>query len=324
MNKVIFRLALICFLGTALPCEAQIWPFKKRSQSEKASKDLEARRKQAGEGNFFNRLQPVGSRINEIRDDYIWAAATAATSYHYAGNASITSPSRYGLSQGLELQSWLGLAYWAPNLFVKREIIRGKTYWVSSLHGAYTSWPGLYHVSKGSDSFLADSLSGVARVLSLKNQLLVSRPFYSTIDCNPNHPFLVVSAALSVDYGLAINKEEVFIGEQHFLTPRSASYAGKGWLATLALRGDWQMQSFLIGRAEIRALMGDFSSDVAFEQQTSVEYFPLSNFSISGGYLVGMANLGSGKFGFWPFVDISFYFGSKQGRKRGLFGQQMF
>ena len=320
------KLSILLFFGLFLAsgtCEGQIWPFRKRSQAEKATEDLNQRRQDVGQGNLFNKLQTNDPTKTELRDDHIWAAGTAATSYTKAGNLSLSSASRYGLSQGIELQTWLGLDYWIPNLFVKREISRGDI-WISSLHGAYSSWPGLKHISANDGPFPADSVSGVPLTLSLKNQFIVSKPFYDVMDCNPHQPFLVISASLALDYGMAFSDEEIYIEERHLLTPRSKSYAGDGLLGTLAIRGDWQINPVLFGRGEIRALAGNFPSGIAFEQQSSVEFFPFRDLSLSGGYVLGLANLGSGFLSLWPFVDISLYFGRKQGRKRGLFGQKMF
>jgi hypothetical protein len=316
-------LVTICFLFVEKPCEAQIWPFKKRSQTEKASKDLEERKRDAGEENFFNSLKPFGSSQNEQRDDYIWASATAATSYYRAGNISITTPSRYGLKPGVELLSLLGVAYWTPNLFLKREISRKKI-WISSLHGIYSSSLGFQHVYRGRDTFLADSLSGIPMVLSIKNELLFSRAFFSKLECNPSRPYLILSGAIGVDYGIGIDDEVTYQSEKHFYTPRRQSYAGEGWLLKLSLRADWEAFSDLYVRGEIRSLMGDFPSRVAWEQQASIEYFVGQSISFSGGYMLGYANLGSHNLGILPFFDLSLYFGRKQSPNQGLFGVRMF
>ncbi len=311
------------FFVLTTPSMAQFWPFKKRSQVENATEDLNKRKRSAGEGNMFNALQSNDPTLSDLRDDHIWSAATAATSYLNAGNVSLSSPSRYGLSQGLELQSWLALDFWAPNLFLKREISR-KRWWVSSLHGIYSSFPGLNRVEQGKDTFLADSLSGTPLVISLRNQLLLSRPFFDKLDCNPHQPYLVLSGGLAVDYGIPFGDEDVFLEEQHFFTPRSASYLGGGWLVTFSVRADWEILSFLYGRGELRVFTGDFSSRFSLEQQASVEFFPTGNLSLSGGFLTAFGKIGSSRASILPFFNVSLYFGKRQGRKRGLFEQRMF
>jgi hypothetical protein len=313
IRKLLFLLFFGLFLFGGYS-QAQIWPFRKRSQK---------RKRDAGEGNLFNRLQTTDPNRTDLRDDHIWSGGTAATSYFNAGNVSLASASRYGVSQGLELQSWLGLDYWIPNLFIKREISRGDI-WVSSLHGAYSSWPGLKQVYEKGGSFPADSLTGVPLTISVKNQLMVSKPFYDVMDCNPHQPFLVVTGFLALDYGFAFTDEEIYIEERHLITPRSIAYAGKGLYGTLGVRGDWRINPVLYARGELRGLVGNFPSGVTIEQQSSVEYFPFRNFSLSGGYVVGMGRFGERFFSLWPFFDFSIYFGKKQGRKRGLFEQTMF
>lgn len=323
MRKVLL-IGIFCgSLVFSSSCKAQFWPFKKRSQVEKATEDVNSRKRAAGEGNMFNTLQSDDPALSDIRDDHIWSAATAATSFSKAGNISLSSPSRYGLSQGFELQSWLALNFWAPNLFFKREISR-KRWWISSLHGIYSSFPGLNRVEQGKDTFLADSLSGVPIVMSFRNQLLLSRPFFDMLDCNPHQPYLVVSGGLALDYGIPFGDDEVFLDEEHLFTPRSASYLGEGWLITLSLRADWEILSYLYGRGELRVFTGEFASRFSLEQQASLEFFPTRNFSVSGGFLTALGNFGSNRVSILPFFNLSFYFGKKQGRKRGLFEQPMF
>ena len=315
-------LILICF---TLPdrSQAQIWPFRKKSQVEKATKDLEKRKQEAGEGNQFNRLQPFGQSRENMRDDYIWSAATAATSYPHAGNISVTTPARYGIKQGLELSTIPILNYWAPNIFVKNEISRGKI-WVSSLHGVYTSWPGLKMVYNEKNFLLADSVSNVPRVVSFRNQIIFSKPFFNKLSCYPHQPNLILSASLALDFGIPFDDEEIYLEDNLFKTPRSMSYEGTGWFGTFSFRADWHMLTQLYGRGEIRLLTGNFPTNLTLEQQSSIEYFPLNNLSISAGYILGVGNIGPNSLKLLPFLDIAFYFGKKQDRQRGLFKQQMF
>ncbi|MFO8001895.1 MAG: hypothetical protein R6U46_11670 [Marinilabilia sp.] len=323
MEKRIKIFVLFLFLLQGMVCDAQFWPFNQKSSEEKATEKLEERKQDAGEGNLFNPLQPLGMRSGDSRDDHIWAASTAAVSYHKAGNISITSPSRYGISSRTELLSWLGLTPWVPNIFFKRQI-SGGDWWISSLHGVYTSYPGFKRVEQGRDTFLADSLLVVPEVVSLKNELLLSRPFYSGIDCRPGQPYLVLSASLGIDVGLPLSEGDVWLEKKHFFTPRSKAYSGEGWMMALSVRADWQASRNLFLRGELRALAGNFPGNPGWEHQASGEYFLLNNISVSGGYVVGFGDSGASNPGLLPFIDVSFYFGNKQSRKSGLFEQQMF
>jgi len=192
------------------------------------------------------------------------------------------------------------------------------------LHGFYSSWPGLNLAMNGKDTFLADSVITTPFVLSFRNQLLLSRPFYDKMDCNPHQPYLILSAGLALDFGIPLKDGKAYLEDKHLLTPRSASYLGKGWLATFSLRADWEILSYLYGRGELRVFSGEFTSHLALEQQASVEFFLSRSFSVSGGYLATFGNLGEHRFSLWPFGNLSLYFGKKQGRKRGLFGERMF
>ncbi|MFW6043745.1 MAG: hypothetical protein ACOCPW_05260 [Marinilabiliaceae bacterium] len=324
MKKVV-QISLFFLVFSSGPvCQAQIWPFNKRSQQEKAREELRERKQEAGEGNLFNPLQSFGEDSRDLRNDHIRSASTASLSYPGAGNISLTNPSRYGTGGNVEWLSWLGFMPWTPNLFFKRQISADREWLIASLHGVYTSYPGLQRVDQGKDSFLADSLSANPRVISVRNQIITSRLFYDGASCNPGQPYLMLSASLGVDFGVPFSDEDVYLNERHFFTPRSMAYNGQGWVATLALRGDWQINPYLYLRGGLRTLTGNFPGTVAWEQHGSVEYFLSSAISVSGGYNLGFGNINSSAFGLLPFLDISFYFGKKQTRRRALFEQQMF
>ena len=323
--KNVFQILLFFFLFAHAPvCQAQFWPFNKKSQQEKAREDLRERKKEAGEGNFFNPLQSFGQRSRDSRNDHVRSASTASVSYPGAGNISLTTPSRYGSGGNVEWLSWLGFMPWTPNLFFKRQISADREWLVASLHGAYTSYPGLQRVQNEKDSFLAESVSGNPNVIAVRNQIITSRLFYDPVSCNPRQPYLMLSASLGVDFGLPLTDEDVYLDERHFFTPRSMAYNGEGWFAVLALRGDWQMNPYLFLRGGFRTLTGNFSGIVTWEQHSAVEYFLSPGISVSGGYTLGFGNVGSSPFGFLPFLDLSFYFGKKQTRRRSLFEQPLF
>lgn len=154
--------------------------------------------------------------------------------------------------------------------------------------------------------------------------MIASRLFYSPVSCNPTQPYLMLSASLGVDFGIPFSDEEVYSDERHFFTPRSMAYNGEGWVAILALRGDWQINSYLYLRGGLRTLTGNFGGTVAWEQHGAVEYLLNSSVSVSAGYTLGFGDIGASTFGFLPFFDISIYFGKKQTRSRQLFDQQMY
>lgn len=324
MSKLLFIMVSWVFLSFSSDCKAQFWPFNKKGQQEKATEDLQERKKEAGEGNLFNPLQSFGQDSRDARNDYIRSASTASLSSPGAGNISLTTPSRYGTGGSVEWISWLGFLPWTPNLFIKRQISGDGEWLLASLHGAYTSYPGLQRVHNKKDAFLADSLSANPNVISVRNQIITSRLFYNPVSCNPRQPYLILSASLGVDFGVSFSDEDVYLDERHFFTPRSRAYNGEGWMALLALRGDWQINPNLYLRGGIRTLTGNFPGTLTWEQHSAVEYFLSPVFSVSGGYTLGFGSVDSSAFGFLPFLDISFYFGKNQTGKRMLFDQRMF
>ncbi len=323
MRTLQLTILTMCLLLCFEPAEAQIWPFRKKSSAKKATRDLEKRRQEANPEEVFNPVQQMGAGDHRERTDYIWSASSAATSYKNAGNLSITSPSRLGIGANMELSSWMALNYYAPNLFVKKEHLRKKWH-LSTLHGIYSATPGLSYAKNGGDTFLADSLTNAPLIISIKNQIIISRPFYNTLNCNTGQPYLILSGGVAFDFGIPFGDEEIFIPREHLIAPRSEAYSAKGWLITAHVHADWELTSSIIGRATIRMLNSSSTVTPAFEQQTSIEVFFSRHFSGSLGYLLSAGSFDQGTFKIWPFLDICYYFGKKKERERELFKRKLF
>ena len=73
-------------------------------------------------------------------------------------------------------------------------------------------------------------------------------------------------------------------------------------------------------RGGLRYFVGSFTGHHAMEMDAAVEYFLKSRLSFSGGAMVSMAGYRElNFFGFLPFVDITWYFGSHNVLQSGLF-----
>jgi hypothetical protein len=217
----------------------------------------------------------------------------------------------------------MGLNYWVPNLFIKKNYLHKK--WIlSSLHGVYSATPGLSYIENGQPNLLADSVSNAPLLVSIKNQIILSRPFYNALDCKSGQPYLILSGGIALDLGFPFSDEQILIPDEHLITPRSKAYTGEGWLLTTNAQADWTMTSSIFGHAAIRILQNDFPRIAAIEQQTSAELFFNRHFSGSIGYILSFGNLGNNMFQVWPFLDLSYYFGKKKERERSLFKRKMF
>ncbi|MGQ1945564.1 hypothetical protein ACT3CD_00510 [Geofilum sp. OHC36d9] len=307
------------------PCEskAQLRLFKKKSQAVKATRELEKRRVKAGQNsNSFNPLQPMGGSRNTQRDDFIWSDGTAYITARGNGNLSVATPSRLGIRSGYELQSLLGADYWVPNVMLKKGW-QAKTWWWASRHGIYSAFPGLEWAQKRAFQSVVDSTTVIPPTLTLRNELMVSRPFFNALNCNSKTPYLVLSAAVAADYGLSFKKNELVQIREHIVGSRYPALTGNGLLVTMRLQADANLTDALFIRGNLKYLMGEMRYN-AFEHEARVEYLFSSRASVSGGYIFSVGKYASSTLGVLPFIDICFYFGRKAHVSNRLFEQPMF
>ena len=308
----------------AFPCEleSQIWPFRKKGQAERATRNLEKRQKEAGQnhGNAFNPLQPMGSSRNFDREDHIWSSETAYISNLYTGNFSLTTPSRLGIHRHLELQSMLGAMYWSPNLMIKRRWRSGNWWWASR-HGAYFPSHGLKWAQKKGHHSVADTTVHVPQILTLRNELIVSKPFFSDYSCVTGQPYLIISAGLSFDYSTALSNNDLLPIDEHLLGARSTALTGKGLLVIARLRADARILTDMTLEAGFKYFAGQNNLSNALEHHAAINYFLARNLTVSPGYMLSFANLGTSNLAIYPFFDITLYFGQKPRRTSGVFGK---
>jgi hypothetical protein len=307
------------------PCEskAQIRLFKKKSQAVKATRELEKRREETGQNsNFFNPLQPMGERRNNDRDDFIWSDGTAYISALGNGNVSVTTPSRVNIASGYELQSLLGADYWVPNSMIKKGWQAKRWLWASR-HGFYSAFPGLEWAQSRSIQSVVDSTTEIPPIITLRNELMVSRPFFNTLACNSKIPYLVLSAAVAADYGFSFQKNELVQIREHLAGSRYPSLTGNGLLATMRLQVDANLTDALFIRGNLKYFMGEMRYN-AFENEARVEYLLSARLSVSGGYILSVGKYASSTVGVFPFIDICYYFGLKAHVSSRLFDKPMF
>lgn len=293
----------------------------KGGRKEILKRQQEAQQKEA-EATPFAPSQKSGTVAAEIRDDMMWPAESGNTVYPKAGNLSVVVPSRYGLTDNLELESYLGLCPWVPNLFVKNKWWSNGRWYLASRHGLYSGTPGYqYYQSKG-DSLYARPDDQIPIVLSTKNQLILSRVFRDRMGCRGNQPWLILSGGVGLDVGFPFGDNDLGETNKHFLANRSMALTGTGYLAHLFVRGDYQISAAWVLAGSFKYFRGDFTGSNAFEQQFTAEGFISDNISISFGFALSEASYNtSSVIGVAPLVDVCWYFGTKKSRQMGLFNQ---
>jgi hypothetical protein len=318
MYKILL-LTGFCLASYLMPVSlsAQIWPFKKKGQAERATRDLDKRQRETGQANAFNPLQPMGSSLNNERNDYIWSSETAYITNLNSGNVSLTTPSRLGFHPNAELQSLLGSATLVPNLMLKRRLHSGK--WLfATRHGIYTPTPGLKWAQKQKYHSIADTTLLIPHIFTVRNELLVSKPFFDPAVCDAKVPYLVISASLAFDYGFPFKENNLVSINEHILGSRSPGLTGNGPLLISRLRVDARITDYLFLEGGVRYFIGNMPNN-GFEHHASLNYFLFRSFTVSPGYILSVGDFGNSGLQIFPFFDMTYYFGKKSRRPSGLF-----
>jgi hypothetical protein len=294
---------------------------KKRSNQKEIIKRQQEAQAREAEDTPFGVTSKSGRNAAEMRDDLMWRAESGKTIYEHAGNLSIIEPSRYGLKDDLELESYLGVARWVPNIFVKKQWLTGK--WnVATRHGFYTATPGYQYFQSRDDTIFAKPADEIPFILSTKQQLIVSRAYYDFMGCRGSQPFLILSAGIGIDAGYPFGLNDLIETNKHFLANRSRALAGLGYAAHLFVRGDLQLGPAWVLSGSLKYFRGDFIGKNAFEQQFTAEAFVTDNLSMTFGFALSEAGYNtSSSIGIAPIVDVCWYFGVKKSRQMGLFNQ---
>lgn len=318
---------LFIFLGlTFINVEAQ---SKKKFKGKKRTSKREIKKRQQeaferDDTNAFNRVQPMGAKQNDSRDDLLWHSETANTVYDGAANISLINASRYGLKPGLELSTYLPLNYWVPNLYLKKRW-RNDDWYVSSKHGLYSATLGLNWLNDRNHTSIIDHAEKIPFILSMNNELTVSRLVMNNERCGRDKPYIIFTGGIGVDFGVPFGESDLGELKGHFLANRSPALTGSGYTAYLKLRADWQMTQMLMLGGGFKYFRGNFSGNGALEHSAELRALVLPRLSLSVGYALSFANYtDANKVGALPFIDITYYFGKRQGRQKGLFGRKMY
>ncbi|MCG8582856.1 MAG: hypothetical protein MI866_23260 [Bacteroidales bacterium] len=325
MQKLIHILIIILLCSISSQIDAQ---SKKKFKRNKGTSKREIKKRQQtafekDERNAFNPQQPMGARQNDNRDDLLWHGETANTVYDQAVNLSLISPSRYGIKPGLEISSQLFLNYWVPNLYIKKRW-RNDNWYVSSKHGFYSATPGLNWINKRNYTSILEHAEEIPFILSMKNELLVSRLIMNHDRCGRDKPYIIITGGIGVDFGVPFGDSDLQELKGHMLANRSPALTGSGYTAYIRARADWQMTPILMLGGGLKYFRGDFSGNSAVEQNTELQTIITPRFTVSVGYILSFANyVDTNGTAILPFFDLTYYFGKRQGRQKGLFGKGM-
>jgi hypothetical protein len=327
MKFIFLLLVFFFFLSNCMSYSQSNKRYKGRHKSSKRDikRNIQDSEEKQEEDTPFAPSKKSGRNESELRDDFIWKTQSGQTVSSNTGNVSLFEASRFGISNTIELESYLVADYWIPNLFVKKQWINSKKWKFASRHGAYSATPGFENLISHNNYQFIDSLSNISTVISVKNEFLLSRPFINAYSCNGQLPYMIVTGGISFDYGLPIEKSDVILENKHFWNNRGMAMTANGFYISVLGRIDYQLNPSLIASGSIRYFYGNFVGKNALETKLFCEAFLNNSISVSGGLGISFGSYSTkSNVGFAPVIDICYYFGHKQSREKGLFGTKMF
>ncbi len=317
------KLILILFISLLVPLGSSAQLLKRLNKGT-SKREIRKRQDEADEKssyNKFNKLQPMGKKTTKQRNDYLWSEGTANVVPHKGGDIAVVESSRYSPAKGSEIGASLGSMYWVPNLYYKK-LWRSDTYYVASKHQLLSYAPMLHYASdRGSE--LLNNYDTIPNVLSLRNELIVSRPFLKQLSCGgAKQPYLVITLGLGVSFGYRFNNANVdsLVIKNKFLESRGGLVLGNNGYASIRLQGDYLITTSLYATLALRGLLSDHKYSNAFETNASVQYHFAPKFSVSGGMFMHYSSRKG--FAILPLVDLKYHFGMRDSREEGLFSKK--
>ena len=104
----------------------------------------------------------------------IWTTGTANVLSNKDIRASVFQPSAYGLPYSMEISIQPIVFAFAPNASLKKQWYKNKKLSIASKHGFYYPKPALKILSRQNLTYPQIDETGVPRILSFKNELLIS------------------------------------------------------------------------------------------------------------------------------------------------------
>ena len=315
INYTWLIITVVLFLGTE--SEAQFWKKRNKGTSKREIRKRQEEANKKSQFNKFNELQPMGHKSSQARIDFIWSYETANTVPLYAGDISLVTPSRFSTNRGFEFGGSISGLPVVPNVYLKKLWKNDKLY-IATRHQIYSYAPMLYWAKELEYSSIFPLQSNLPVSIGLKNEIIFSKPFLKDIKCGSvKQAYVIITGALGLDYGIAVEKADVNLMERKFLRQRSGVILGDGGFLSARLQGDFLIFKDLYGTVALRGLFAGSDIGNSIEQNSLLRFKLTPRFSVSAGYWF---TFGKGtETAIMPIVDLAYHFGNKQGRQKGLF-----
>ncbi len=316
-NSITIIVLLILLLPVNLEAQRKSRRNKGTSKREIRKRQNEANKK--SNYNKFNELVPMGSSASIARNDYIWSYETANTVPLDGGDISLIHPTRLSFRRGVEIGTSIGSAAFIPMIYYKRRWSEDKFY-IATRHQIYSFLPGLQIMHNNNHFQFIPENSAIPQVIAIKNEFIVSKPFLKDLKCGSvKQPYIILTAGLSYDYGIKISGTDVKLIDYKFVRSRSGVILGDNGFFSARLQGDFYLNQNLFLTVAARGLFAGNTFGNTIEQNSLVRYKLSPKFAVSGGYWMNFGK-GDGTM-ILPIIDLTYYFGTREIREKGLFGK---
>ncbi len=283
-----------------------------------------------GEDHGEKRKNIVNGRgYYKLRDDILWHAEAANVVYPKAGNVSLLSASRYGVTERLELSTYLVEDVARPTLYAKLLIgVFDKRWFVSSRFDIANAYPGMSLAKRHKVERIIEPDAKVPLVFEAGHELLVSRAWFTDPNCSDNSAYLILTGGIGLYGGIRCAKGDTIDQPKfHFIANRSETLIDNGFRARFKLWADGRLTNRLFAHGGIAYHTGFFSKHHAVEIQAEGEFFFSHALSAKLGFLTSFAHYKGidSHAAIWPMADFTFYFGGRNNRaESSLFQRRVF
>lgn len=258
----------------------------------------------------------------KLRDDMLWHAEAANVAYHKAGNVSLLSASRYGVTEKLELSTYLVEDVARPTIYAKRlwAAFDKRRWLVSSRFDIANAYPGMRIAKRKEIERIIRPDAKVPLVFEVGHELLVSRAWYTDPNCSDGSAYLILTGGLGLYAGIkCADGDTIDQPRFHFIANRSETLIDNGFRARFKFWADGRLPGRVYLHGGIAYHTGFFNKRHAVELQGEAEYFLTSQWSVKAGFLTSFAHYEgiSSHAAIWPIVDVTFYFGQRNKAAQG-------
>ncbi len=264
----------------------------------------------------------------KLRDDILWHAEAANVVYPKAGNVSLLSATRYGVTDKLELSTYIVEDVMRPTIYAKLLWGRfGKHWFASSRFDIANAYSGMKLGQRLEVERICPPDVKVPLVFELGHELLVSRAWYTDQNCSDGSVYFILTGGIGL-YGsfIASRGDTIEQPRFHFMANRSETLIDKGFRARFKIWADGRLTNRIYAHGGVAYHTGFFSKHHAVELQAEGEYFFKSYLSGKLGVLASFAHYKgiSNHAAAWPIIDVTYYFGKRNKRNESnLFNNTM-